>query len=121
MLGHGLLVVLAHGRSDQSGLALEALLRRKARRWFFLGTRGGGGKDARWLEGTLDAHGLDVGHAGPPVVVLLVGVPHYHRIELLIYTNVAGVLAAGGAVAHGEGSALPVLGGGAVVRSCALP
>merc|ERR1712091_631074 len=94
VLGHGLLVVLAHGRSYQSGLALEALLRRKARRWFFLGTRGGGGKDARWLEGTLDAHGLDVGHAGPPIIVLLVRVSHDHRIQLLVGADVAGVLAA---------------------------
>ena len=54
-------------------------------------------------------------------MILLVRVPHQDGIELLVGADVAGVLAAGGAVAHGGGFALPVLGGGAVVRSCALP
>ena len=34
VLGHGLLVVLAHGRADEGGLALEPLLREKARQSF---------------------------------------------------------------------------------------
>ena len=71
--------------------------------------------------GTLAKYGLDVGHAGPSIMVLLVRVPHQHGIQLLVGADVAGVLAAGGAVAHGGGSALPVLGGGAVVRVYALP
>ena len=71
--------------------------------------------------GTLAKYGLDVGHAGPPVAVLLVRVSHKQGVQLLVYADVAGVLAAGGAVAHGGGFALPVLSAGAVVRSCALP
>ena len=34
VLGHGLLVVLAHGRADEGGLALEALPREKAHQSF---------------------------------------------------------------------------------------
>jgi len=121
VLGHGLLVVLAHGRSYQSGLALEALLREKAHVIFVEETPPFAQKNDGRKGRTLLGYGLDVGHAGSPVVVLLVGVPHKHGIELLVGADIAGVLAAGGAVAHGEGSALVVLAAGAVVRACALP
>ena len=76
VLGHGLLVVLAHGRADEGGLALEALLREKARQSFGEGAPRFPQKKRSDDGGTLLKYGLDVGHAGPPVVVLLVGVPH---------------------------------------------